>query len=335
MQAITVVDESQVAEARRIATRLAEKHGFREEDFARVALVVTELATNLVKHGAGGELIVGAYEDSSGSSVECLALDKGPGIANVAAALRDGHSTAGSAGTGLGAISRGSHLLDIYSRPGLGTAILARLQQGRPDRDPAGRTPTASLGAVSLPKPGETECGDAWSIRPRANGVTLMVADGLGHGPLAAEAAAAAVRVFDADYRLPSTEILKRMHLALRPTRGAAVAIADLDMERRRISFAGIGNVAGIIVSSSGMRQMVSHNGMVGHMIKRIQEFSYPFDGTPLVVLCSDGLSTRWSLDAYPGLVQHHPTLIAGILYRDFRRGRDDVTISVARGETT
>ena len=331
MRAIAVRDETQVAEARRAAANLAKRMGFGEEDAGRVAIVATELATNVIKHGSGGELLVGAYDDRSGTGIECLALDKGPGMADVQASLRDGHSTAGSAGTGLGAVVRGSHVLDIYSRPGSGTAILARLRQGRPSR--SGPSPEPVSGAVNVPKAGEDASGDKWCVRAHATGFKLMVADGLGHGPAAAEAAHAAARVFLAERASAPAEILNRMHLALRPTRGAAVAVADVDTAAGNVAFAGVGNIAGVLVADGAARRMVSHNGTVGHVARRVQEFAYPFKGPPLVVLCSDGLGTGWSLDAYPGLAHRHPALVAGVLYRDFNRGRDDVTVLVARGD--
>lgn len=331
MRAIPVRDGSQVSEARRGAVALAKGIGFGEEDSGRLAIIATELATNLIKHGGGGELLIGTYDDRTGMGVECLALDKGPGIPDVGLALRDGHSTAGSSGTGLGAILRGSHVSEIYSRPGLGTAVLVRVQQGRPANAKAGLEPV--LGAVNLPMPGETACGDAWCVKANPNGFGLFVADGLGHGPIAAEASHAAVGVFLKEHARPPGELLQAMHVALKSTRGAAVGVAAIDFDAGEVVFAGAGNIFGALVTETGVRRMVSHNGTAGHVIKRIQEFRYPFEGVPLIVLCSDGLGTSWDLSAYPGLAQRHPTLIAGVLYRDFNRGRDDVTVLVVRGE--
>jgi hypothetical protein len=190
-----------------------------------------------------------------------------------------------------------------------------------------------AFGAICLPIASEDVCGDAWSARPHPDGLTLMVVDGLGHGPLAAEAARAAIGVFGGFDRLPLVEILDRVHGALRPTRGAAVSVARLDLARGCVRFAGIGNVAGTLVAGPNVRKMVSHNGTAGHAVKRIQEFTYEFVGIPLVLLASDGLGTNWSLDRYPGLALHHPSLVAGVLYRDFTRGRDDVTVLVASGD--
>jgi anti-sigma regulatory factor (Ser/Thr protein kinase) len=179
MHRITVTEASQVAEARRRAVAVAQGIGFDETAAGRVALVVTELATNVVKYGVPGEVLVGTYEDGTGSGVEILALDKGNGCQDLGLALRDGHSTGGSAGEGLGAVRRLSDAFDIVSRPGLGTAVLARLSIDR-TRTPDG---VPGFGAVTVPLKGETANGDAYAVRERDDGWTAVVSDGLGHGP--------------------------------------------------------------------------------------------------------------------------------------------------------
>ncbi len=330
MRALLLRDVSQVAEARRAAVSMAQAHGFGEEDTGRVAIVSTELATNMLKHGGGGVLLVGGYDDPTGAGIECLALDQGPGMADVAASLRDGHSTAGSPGTGLGAVMRGAHSADIHSAPGMGTAILARLQAGRPRHAAPPSPPT--YGAVSVPQQGEEVCGDSWCHLADDGGDTLMVADGLGHGPQAAEASQAACRIFLKTRARPPSEMLAAMHGALRATRGAAVAIARIKGGADGILFAGVGNIAATIIDADqGVRRMVSNNGTIGHIARHMRGFTYAADDARLVVLASDGLGTGWRLDAYPGLASRHPTLIAGVLYRDFHRGRDDVTVLVCR----
>lgn len=333
MRAIEVRDTSQVAEVRRAAVALSEAHGFDEQEAGRVAIVVTELATNVLKHGDGGSLLIGSYEDASGAGIECLALDKGPGMTNVATSIRDGHSTTGTAGNGLGAVFRGSHATDIYSCPGVGTAILARLQRGsaRSSEQPS----HPDHGAVSIALRGENVCGDTWSRKEDDAGVAFMVADGLGHGPSAAEAAHAAARSFQASGPVLPSAMLAAMHGALRPTRGAAIGIARFDSVQHQILFAGVGNVAATLVDrDNGVRRMVSNNGTIGHIARHMRDFSYPVEDATLIILASDGLATGWNLASYPGLQTHHPALIAGILWRDFRRERDDVTVFVARAGT-
>src|ERR1700744_2985100 len=89
MIALTVNDQSQVSETRRRATEMAERQGFGDTDSGRVALVATELATNILKHGNGGEILAGPYGGGTDSGIELIALDKGKGMSNVAVSMAD------------------------------------------------------------------------------------------------------------------------------------------------------------------------------------------------------------------------------------------------------
>lgn len=336
MIAIPVTEASQIAEARRQCVATAHNASFDEADSGRVAIVATELATNLLKHGRGGEILVSPFDDATEKGIEVVALDKGPGIAHLAEALRDGHSTAGTPGTGLGAVIRQSHSHDLYTGPGLGTVVLTRLQSGRlPSRKaPAAMPP---WGVVCLPKPGEEAHGDGWAAANLpGTGQVLMVADGLGHGAGAAAASAEAVRIFTKQASEPPGAIVQAIHNGLRSTRGAAVAVARLDQPRGAAIFAGLGNITAALfagTAGSGPRRMVSQNGTAGHVAQRIKEFEYPFSPREpgLLIMHSDGIGSGWSLDRYPGLAGAHPVLIAAVLYRDFNRGRDDATVLVAK----
>jgi hypothetical protein len=297
-----------------------------------MAIVATELASNLLKHGRGGEILVGAFEDSTGKGVEVVAMDKGPGIASVGESLRDGHSTAGTPGTGLGAVVRQSDAHELFSGPGVGTVVLARLRPGRVVAEKNDAKP--SWGAVCLAKPGEEAHGDGWAaVTLPGIGQILMVADGLGHGPAAAQASAQAVRIFTKMASEPSGTIVQTMHDGLRSTRGAAVAVARTDLVRNTVTFAGLGNISGVLIAGTTVRRMVSQNGTAGQSAQRIKEFDYPLPPREpgLIILHSDGIGGRWALDRYPGLAAAHPTVIASVLYRDFNRGRDDATVLVAR----
>lgn len=319
-----VADPSQVAEARRAAVTLARECGLDETGCGRVALVATEMATNLLKHAGDGDIVAQRITDEDGDCLELLALDNGPGILDTARALEDGYSSAGSPGTGLGAIRRQTDQFALWSRPGLGTAVMARFALARDPR-PIG----ATLGAVTVPYPGENVSGDGWAAA--MTGPSLLMSDGSGHGPQAAAATAAALRMFTRDHALDGTRLMESIHGALRPTRGAAIALARFDADQRLVRFIGIGNIAGALVSDGKCHRMVSQNGIAGHPAARIREFTYPYTGTPTVILHSDGLSAKWSLDAYPGLPTSHPSLIAGVLFRAHRRGRDDACIAVIR----
>jgi anti-sigma regulatory factor (Ser/Thr protein kinase) len=321
-------EKSAVAEARREVTSLARTVGFDASGIGKVALVVTEAATNLVKHATEGQLLARAFDRDGIVAIEVLALDQGPGMVNTCESLRDGYSTTGSPGTGLGAIKRLSDEFDIYSIPGKGCALFSQLWSRRP---PSGNRPAPlEIGAVCLPMPGEVACGDAWAVEWRGGHCVILVADGLGHGADAAAAAMAAVNALRTHPQLAPAALIEFAHGALRSTRGAALAVADLDLAGE-LRYAGIGNIAGVIYAPGANRHMVSHSGIIGHEVRKIQEFAYPWSQDSLLVMHSDGLATHWDLDQYPGLASRRPSLIAGVLYRDFARGRDDVAVVVAK----
>ena len=329
---VVILDEpTKVGEARRRTLWLAGKLGFDETRQGKAALVVTEAASNLIKHGGGGELIVQAraYEHG-GVGLEILALDSGGGMSDVGRCVVDGYSTAGSSGTGLGAIGRLADAFEIYSNPGMGTVLWARLDgtpQPRAERDPG-----LEVGVVVVPAPGEEVCGDAWAAIERDGRSFMLVVDGLGHGPPAAQAAEEAVRVFRSHRTQELDEILESTHAALRSTRGAALAIARVDRVLGEVRYAGVGNISGVIVNTrtGATTSMVSQNGTVGYTIRRIQVGHYSWSEDSLLLMHSDGLATHWNLDRYAGLWQRPPSLVAGVLYRDHRRARDDVTVLAA-----
>jgi anti-sigma regulatory factor (Ser/Thr protein kinase) len=304
--------------------------GFDETDSGKVALVATEAATNLVKHGGGGELLATEISGSGAHWLEILALDKGGGMGDVKRCFEDGYSTVGSPGTGLGAMRRLSVDCRIHSRVAKGAAVLCRFR-GKNGQSPTAAVPTPFFAAsgVSVAMKGESECGDRWAFEQVGETATVLVADGLGHGPLAADASLKALEIFAKYASLAPADLLGRIHAALRSTRGAAVGVARLNRAARTVTFAGIGNIAGIISFPGGARQMVCLAGIVGHEARTLREFVYDWPAGAVVAFASDGLTTQWSLQTYQELLREDPALIAGVLYRDFTRGRDDATVVV------
>lgn len=328
-----VTEPSEAGEARRRVQRMAESLGLDETDAGRAALVATELAGNLVKHtSCGGHLLAQPVVRDGRAGVEILSLDAGPGMQSVSRALRDGYSTAGTPGTGLGAVTRMADEFDVHSLPGVGTAVLARVWDAGRRLAPQ---PAPTHAGIALMKPGQEVCGDGWAVDERGTRSAVLVADGLGHGPDAAAASREAVRVFGTVSTLDPAEVMERLHGALRGTRGAAAAVAAVDPVAGTVRFSGVGNIGASVLSGGESRSMVSLNGIVGHEARKIREFEYPFPAGSLLVLHSDGLGTRWSLDRYPGLGARDPLLIAGVLLRDFTRGNDDTTVVVLRGATS
>lgn len=327
MQQFPIGDSSQVAPARRRVGTFAAELGFSEQDAGRAALVATEIGTNLIKHAAGGELLVRKITNGTHRGLELLGLDKGPGMGDIAICRRDGYSTGGSPGTGLGAMERLSEHFEIYSRAGQGTAVLSHLW---PDSKPP-PPPRLEFGVLTVPAPGETECGDAWCHVERAEGFLVIGVDGLGHGFGAAQAAAEACRVFNTENHRSPGRLMQVLHEALRPTRGAAITLMEVDWDAGRATSIAVGNVAAALISGTAIKRLAADNGIVGHVISRPRELQYACDANTVVLLHSDGLTSNWQPERYPGLMQHHAALIAGVLYRDCKRGRDDCLVVVIR----
>ena len=325
---IEVSESSQAGEARRRAVACAEDLRFDSSGCGAVAIATTEMATNLVKHAGKGSILLQPLYERDRAGMRVMAIDRGPGIADIGRAMRDGHSTAGSPGNGLGAIERLSDAFDVYSVAGVGTVVRADFWVK--DTIPSRSRVPLQIGVVSEPLDGEDVSGDGWGIRTLPDSVLMMVADGLGHGPLACEASQEAKRVLAETRYFEPVSIVEEVHAALKKTRGAAMAIAKLDLDKMILRFAGVGNISASLVSPDTSRGLASHNGTLGQHIGRVQEFSYPWHANNVLVMHSDGLSTRWDLQRYPGIWSKHPSIIAAILHRDFCRGRDDVTVFVA-----
>ncbi|WP_086966957.1 ATP-binding SpoIIE family protein phosphatase [Caballeronia glebae] len=333
-----IAEASQIAYARRSICELARGLGFNETAVGELAIVVTECGTNLLKHAGHGELLVRPLADASAGAslrfgIEVLSIDNGPGIHDLHRCFEDGYTTAGSPGNGMGAIERLSDELDIWSAPERGTVL--RVVSWNAPGAASAPAPRLIYGVVNLPLQTEIVSGDAWAVHAHDGEFTVLVADGLGHGPLANVAAIEAAKLLAANGDQALDRIMEAANQALRPTRGAAVGIARMpafaSAPGKAVSFAGIGNIAASVWTEDTHKHLVSHSGIVGHAARRAQIFDVPYPPHALVVLHSDGLTSRWDLARYPGLAMRHPALVAAVLYRDFSRGRDDITVFVAR----
>lgn len=322
-----VSESSAIAAVRRAGNHLAHILGLDETVAGKVALVITEAATNIFKHAGRGDILLRGLAAGDARGIEVLAIDKGPGFDNLEQAMRDGMSTAGSYGVGMGAMQRLADEFDLHADRSNGSALRMAIWGPGPVQAPSEWT----VGAVCLPLPSEELCGDAWRCAVADGKLLLMVADGLGHGPQAASASGAATALVRPGGTFDPAAMLQQAHGALQGTRGAAVAVACLDSAADELRFAGIGNISVSLHGGDHARHLVSHNGIVGSNMRKVQEFTMPLTADAMLIMHSDGIGTRWDLDRYPGLSQRHPALIAAVLYRDHVRGRDDAGIVVAQ----
>jgi anti-sigma regulatory factor (Ser/Thr protein kinase) len=385
--------------ARGAAAALGRRIGLGEQRTAQLVLAVAELATNISKHAVDGSLLLRVLRNENVAGVEVLVLDGGPGMADVPAALRDGVSTVGTLGIGLGAVQRLADRFDIHSSPGIGTLQLARFWPRPLDPSLAGET---VVGGITRPIGGEDVCGDAWAaridtgertqersespVRPSApqekgpdwsamtasrasrprtpnnafpepavapgqhalgrpgrsvlvrgaaagpgQGVLVMSCDGLGHGPMAALAAQAAVRAFRSATARTPEYVMEEVHKALRGTRGAAIAVARIEPDNRLL-FCGVGNITAAVVTSDSRTNLLSHPGIVGHQMRQLRTYACALPEHGALVMHSDGLSERWQPGDLASLLHHPPALIASGLLRQAGTRRDDASVVVAKG---
>lgn len=351
---LPIEDISQVGEARRAAQRLAQELAFDEEAAGRLAVIVTELGTNLVRHvgpARQSALLIGVddgpvhalaapiADDGEATAPEragisVLSLDQGAGM-DLDRCLQDGYSTGGTAGTGLGAVRRMASRFGGFSAPGRGTVIATRIAAvaPRPGQSPTPWRPAPPfhIAGLTLAAPGEVVSGDAWTVRRLADRWLIMMADGLGHGISAAQASDRMVELTHTSSRSQPAALLEDAHDRMRATRGAAVAVVSLPLTAPSLQFAGAGNIAGRLISGVSDRSLLSQHGTLGVQVRRLQDVDYDWPPHGVLVLHSDGIVTRWQLSDTPRLLQADPLVIAGWILRDHLRGRDDATVVVAR----
>jgi anti-sigma regulatory factor (Ser/Thr protein kinase) len=313
--------------ARRVVSRMAVQNGLEAALLPEVELVVTELATNLVRHALpGGWILARTMPTPRGIGIELLSVDRGPGISDLDAALGGGVQTREGLGCGLAAVRRLATMFDVYTLAGAGTVVMARFLPG------GAATPYRWAG-VSVALDSGQDCGDTWAIAEDGGRTTAIVVDGLGHGARAADAARAAVAAFQVGCRDDLEKLARGVHAAMLSTRGGAVALCRLDPQQQRADFVGVGNVAGRLVGNGSSRAMVSMSGTLGVEVTppRIRKLTYELGDCAAVVMSSDGVRDGFDVDAHPGLLWRDPLVIAGVIHGERARGNDDATVVVVR----
>ncbi|GLW32201.1 transcriptional regulator [Actinoplanes regularis] len=313
------------AAVRRAAERLATELAMPDRRIADLAIVAAEAAGNLVKHAQQGVMLVRAVRTPEHAGVELIAIDSGPGMADVRHAFGDGNSTAGTLGIGLGAIQRQASRWDLHSVPGKGTVLAMQVW-------PSGPPEPAWAAGLTRPITGETVSGDVVVAREAGGRRQLLVSDGLGHGGLAAAASREAARIFRQAEAAGPAVVVEALHRGLGHTRGAALAVAELDPEAGLVRYAGLGNISGTVFGPDGTRRgMISMPGIAGHQRRQVRQYDYPLLPGSVVIMHSDGVVDRWNPAEYPGLLTRSLEVIAGTVLRDAGTRRDDAGLLVAR----
>jgi anti-sigma regulatory factor (Ser/Thr protein kinase) len=319
---LRVEDPSAAAACRGAALALADRLGFPAARADQVALAVTEAASNLHKHASQGAMLLRIGRDSGQPGIEMVTIDAGPGMPDTGRALRDGHSTSGTLGIGLGAIRRLADFCDLYSTPGHSTVLVARFWS-----QPGPGSPRYA--GLARPITGETDCGDAFGAAQTDDGLIGVLCDGLGHGPLAAVAAMEAVRAILEEPAADPAALVERAHRRMNHTRGGAVGVVQV--AGPVIRFAGLGNIAAVILAEGTRKGMLSVPGIAGHQARAIRQFDYDAPPGAAIVLHSDGISNRWDPRVLPGLNARDPLVVAAALLAEAGTRRDDAGVLVLK----
>lgn len=323
---LSTADDASPSAAREAYRAIAAEQGLGADVVAEMVLVVSELATNQLRHARLGRIGFRPIEREGVKGVEIIAADRGPGIADPTSAILSMPRATGSLGAGVSSVLKFSHEVDFDVRMGEGTCVWARRFQ----RPVSRRREVAVLGR---PISGELRSGDDATFFRRDELLYVAVADGLGHGAAAREASSAAIEVV----RRPFTshhEVFAATHEALAHTRGAVMTIVEIDEAEKVIMQTAVGNVSAMIVGKDGVRTFVAPSLVLGPQREAIRvrtrterhELSSPHD---LVLLFSDGLTTKTRLDVRDTVVRAHPLRIAHHLLSTFGRDSDDATVIV------
>ncbi len=194
--------------------------------------------------------------------------------------------------------------------------------------------PLLLIGAATRPHPREAVNGDRVHLEQHGPIHRIAVIDGLGHGP---DAAAAAARAVDTLAAIPDADVpssIRACHEALKGTRGAALSVIRIDLDAGRMTFAGLGNVEGVLVSPGGNHLLIPQRGIAGAAAPRIREIEEDLPDSFIIMLCTDGIHSGARRDLRFGPIVSAEAL-ANELLTAWGRDADDAAVVVASRQPT
>jgi anti-sigma regulatory factor (Ser/Thr protein kinase) len=299
--------------------------GFSERKVGEIDIIVAELVSNLVRHGGGGQLFVKLIEEAEIQGIEIISVDSGAGIADVNRVMEDGVSTKGSLGQGLGAIRRLSQVFQVYSQRNWGTIILVRVFNE--ELPGFRRPPKADIRYLALPKPGEEYCGDGFASVTTPQYIKLFFGDGLGHGPEAEKAVTMACDAFRKFTDPDPVEIIRYLNSEVKKSRGLVGTAAVFDVRGGSWRICGVGNISTRMYNGAIPKNYMSYNGIIGlNVPNTLNAQVAAYEKGQVLVMCSDGLKSRWDLLKFPSIFRHDPSILLAALIKDFARYTDDMS---------
>lgn len=326
-----VDDRSYLSILKREVHRLSIQCGLTEKKVAEIDIVVAEIGSNIIKHAGGGEVLV-MLTDMPQPAIEIIGIDSGPGIADLARMMQDGISTVRTLGHGLGAIKRLSDFLQVYSVKGWGTVLLSRFFIKPPEQYPP--KPDPEIRTLLVSKPGEKACGDGYYVHADRAGIRIFLGDGLGHGIEANKAVTAAINAFRYCMLPDLSEVLRQMHEDVKRTRGLVGTVAVYSNKTKNWRICGVGNIHARMWTAATSRTYLPYNGIIGHNLPRTinqQEIEHTPGKEQILILCSDGIRTRWEMMKYPAIFRYDMSVLAAAIYKDNARKTDDMSVVIVK----
>lgn len=322
-------DRSYFAVLKKEIHHLATANGFSKIKIAHIDIIIAEITSNLLKYTSGyAEILVAVVSQKTNEYIEIISIDNGPGMVDLSMMVMDGVSTSNTMGHGLGSIKRLSDYFSVYSLKKWGTILLCRLYK----HDDFKEFNQIQVRSLTIAKPAETVSGDGSVYKLSDRYFKLLEMDGLGHGEEANEAVKEATKAFQlCPYHTPS-EIIRYIHEAIRKTRGGVGAVAVYDFELKQWLVTGVGNISIRMANAVESKNLMSYNGTIGHNIPDfIQDQVIKAENFKQVIMCSDGIKSRWELNKYPGIHRHDPSIIAAAIYKDYASHTDDMSVVIAK----
>jgi anti-sigma regulatory factor (Ser/Thr protein kinase) len=331
-QFMVISSPAEVIAIRRISKEMAKDIGFDERVQEEIVLVVSELASNIIKYASRGIVTLTPVDLSQKNGLMIEASDRGPGF-NENTALKDGFSSSGTLGCGLGAVNRMMDEFDIYTDENgqTGTRIVCKRWLRDKSRSTSSGQCPFDIGIVSKPKHGETVNGDSFVIKHGNEQSLIAVIDGVGHGRLAHQAAQSARYYIEGHSELPFMDIFRGVDRACRSSRGVVMALASFDWNQMKLTFASVGNIEVKVFGAQEKFKFIVRRGIVGKNAPNpvITENDWRTDY--VLALHSDGLSTHWNWNDFPDHSDRSAQFIAEHMHRALEKNNDDTTLIIVK----
>jgi anti-sigma regulatory factor (Ser/Thr protein kinase) len=337
-EVIVVAYTSDILPAQQTVRKVATEVGFDTTSIEEMAVVVSELVTNLVKHTGGGIISITSLAADGRVGIQIESDDDGVGIANIEQAMTDGFSTSGSLGYGLGTVNRLMDQMDIVSSPGKGVHLICQrwLRTAAPDHSQI----PLEIGVATQPKLGFEDNGDSFVVKRWGYSILVGVIDGLGHGNLAHYAAETARTYIETHYDQPMGRIFGGVAHVCRATRGVVLALARFDFLQPapadqdppfHLTYANIGNIECRVFNSPQPVNLILRRGVLGGVAPNAAINESPWYMRNIMVLHSDGLTTHWRWEDFGDLEGQSAAVIAHRLIRTLAKEDDDATVLVVK----